>query len=85
MNDMPFVAFGIDELRDQPAAYAGDSVTCPHCGAEHVLSGGTREGRPSQLLLFYKCGGEDYLGAVDNRLVTGLLRREPAVPGPREP
>lgn len=65
----PYVGFGNDTLGKLPAAKAGGMILCPHCRAQHELKGGTENGKPTELLLFYKCGEKSYLGAVAGRLV----------------
>lgn len=62
------IAFGKDELVGKPLVHAGDKIKCPRCGKRHKLEAGinTKTGKPSELLLFYRCGKSSYLAAVDN-------------------
>jgi len=75
--DVPFVAFGNDELAGRPHVQVGDLVTCTQCGESHqlqaseqILVDGTRT--PSDLLLFYDCGDSAYLAAIKGALLPGL-------------
>lgn len=68
MNGVPFVAFSNDTLDRQPRVHKGDIVECPHCGGEHILCA-CDDG--SEILLFYNCGGDAYLGAIGGRLTIG--------------
>lgn len=65
----PYIGFGNDTLRKQPRVNKGDVITCPHCKGTHPLepddNGGT-------LLMFYRCGTDSFLGAVDGRLTVGV-------------
>ena len=70
----PYIGFGNETLEKQPVVHAGDKIRCDKCGQLHELRGGTENGKPSEFLLFYTCPAtqKDYLGAVQNRLVTAL-------------
>ena len=68
----PYVGFSNATLAGQPRVKRGDKITCPHCKGSHELSGGTENGKPSDLLLFYECGTSQYLGALDGRLTVGV-------------
>ena len=66
----PYVGFGNDTLDKLPPAKKGDMVFCSNCGGEHPLECGTDEdGNESNLLMFYKCGEESFLGAVAGKCV----------------
>jgi len=65
----PYVGFGNDTLSKQRRVEAGDSFACLQCGETHTLEA-CDDG--STLLMFYRCGGKSYLGAVANRLVVGV-------------
>lgn len=62
MTRIPYIAIGNDELEGRPRVKAGDSFICPKCGGAHVL-----EDSDPPMLLFYKCGGETYLGGIGGR------------------
>lgn len=64
---VPFVAFSNEELESQPKVESGETICCPRCGEQHRLL----DGDPPGLLLFYHCGEDLCLGAVDGRLVVG--------------
>ena len=68
MDDIPFVGFSNETLNRQPKVRKGDVVKCPHCGGEHALQACDSG---SEILLFYKCSGNAYLGAVNGRLTIG--------------
>ena len=68
MNGVPFIGFSYDTLARQPSVHKGDMVECPNCGGEHALYGCAGIGLT---LLFYNCGGNAYLGAVNGRLTIG--------------
>ena len=69
MGETPYIGFGNDTLCKLPKVKKGDEVFCPHCNGRHVLVGCTMEGRPTDFILFYKCGNKDYLAAINGRLV----------------
>ena len=66
-----YVAVGKHELGEP----VGETVPCPHCGAEHAVEYGTSrrllpdgtwsKPEPSKLLGFYRCGDSLYLASVD--------------------
>jgi hypothetical protein len=68
----PYVGFSNATLAGQPQVKRGDKITCPHCARSHELQGGTENGKPSDLLLFYKCGDTSYMAAVNGRLTMGV-------------
>lgn len=65
----PHTGFSNDTLAKLPDAKVGDLIFCQHCKHQHTLEGYTEGGKPSELLLFYKCGEKTYLGAVAGKLV----------------
>ena len=65
MFKTPFVGFSNSTLDKMPSVKAGDMVECQKCGGDHVLEG-------SGVLLFYRCGGNAYLGAVNGKLTTHI-------------
>lgn len=65
----PYIGFGNDKLNKLPKVQVGSLVQCTHCGKDHPLEP-CDDG--STLLMFYRCGGETYLGAVDGRLTAGI-------------
>lgn len=78
MGTTPYIGFGNDTLSQQPEARKGDEILCPQCSGRHALECGTSNGEESDLLMFYRCGKEIYLGAVAGRLVVAA---EPDVSG----
>ena len=65
------LVIGQDEWDAAP--WAGTTIHCPQCGAEHpiehgvsVAADGTRS--PDTLLRFYRCGTELYIASVNGRL-----------------
>jgi hypothetical protein len=76
----PFVGFSNDRLATLPKIKSGDAITCPACGAQHVVRGGLdpSTNTESDLLLFYNCGDKSCLAAVGGRDVTGA---KPSVSG----
>lgn len=66
----PYIGFGNDTLSKLPKVKKGDLVECPHCNEKHPLKCGTTDGVENDTMMFFKCGKENYLGAVDGRLVT---------------
>lgn len=71
MNDIPFVAYGNDELERKPHINEGDKIICPHCGKEHEVQAGTNAetGKKTDLLLFYHCGDNVFLAGVAGKNV----------------
>jgi len=52
----------------------GETITCPHCGAEHLIEYGDTvlpDGSKvkSKILSFYKCGGNMYLAGIHGRAI----------------
>lgn len=73
MADTPYIGFGNDTLDDLPELRSGDMIVCPRCSSVHEVSGGKDEaGNPTDILLFYKCGGKTYLAGVAGRCVAGV-------------
>jgi len=67
----PYIGFGNNTLRKLPKAHEGDEVDCPDCGGKHKLECFESEGKKFDLLMFYVCGGRQFLGAVRGKLVIG--------------
>jgi hypothetical protein len=68
-----YIGFSNDDLgKIQIVVHAGDTFLCQKCGKLHELLGGTVNGEPSELLLFYTCEDSMRLGAVDNKLVIDI-------------
>lgn len=63
-------SFSNSELEKLPIVKVGDEIECFHCGSNHKLMASMIPKKKPSGLLFYKCSGKTYLGAVDNRLVT---------------
>lgn len=74
-NDIPFIGYTLDTLARLPHLHPGDLIDCPACDERHLVDGERR-------LLWYRCGGEQYLAGVDGRCVIGVRalvrRRGPA-------
>lgn len=69
----PFIGFGNDTLAKLPQAKSGDEIRCRKCGGLHTLEMGTdKRGNPSDVILFYKCGEEIYVGAIAGRLIVDV-------------
>jgi len=65
-------AIGNEELECRPDI--GKTILCPHCGKRHkvrygdeIMKDGTK--KPSDLLSFYKCGENIYLGAIKGKSI----------------
>lgn len=72
VDGIPWVAFGNDELAGQPRIVAGDRIRCEKCGGAHEVEAATdSEGKPSDLLLFYRCV-DTYLAAIDGAALPGI-------------
>lgn len=65
MSEIPFVAFGNDELDKMPPLKAGDAISCK-CGSSHIV-----EDSKPPMLLFYQCGGSTFLAGVNGKNVMG--------------
>jgi hypothetical protein len=65
----PYIGFGNDTLKRLPSVKPGDSIDCPTCKGKHKLEAAS-DG--STLLLFYKCGNQLYLGAIDGKCTIGV-------------
>jgi len=64
LNDVPFVAFGNEELEEKPLA--GATVICKNCGNEHRIH--YKNKREVGVVVCPKNGGE-YLVALKGRLI----------------
>ena len=73
MKNIPFIAFGNDELDQMPRVLEGDKIKCPHCKKKHILKCANKlvDGKKikSDVLMFYKCGKESYLAAIKGKLL----------------
>lgn len=65
-----FVTFGNGELKSKPDVKEGDLVMCSACGEQHPLECGTSDGVKNNIIMFYRCGGKCYLGAVGGKAVS---------------
>lgn len=63
------------ELAGLPSVSVGDMITCPSCGKRHKLVGDDEGGIT---LMFYKCAGKAYLGAIHGRCTIHYNPKEPA-------
>ena len=68
MTEIPFIAIGNDELDQKTVLHAGDYIHCDKCGKAHQLEAAkdAKTGMLTEILLFYKCGKNAYLAAVEN-------------------
>lgn len=71
MGEIPFVAFGNDELEKKPELTKYDSIKCAECGQTHRMECGIdqKTGKESDLILFYTCGPKSYLAGVAGKSV----------------
>lgn len=67
MKTTPYIGFGNDTLKKLLKCKEGDLVFCSKRGGQHPLECGTSNGEKVDLILFYKCGDQSYLGAIDGR------------------
>lgn len=67
--NIPYIGFGNDTLEKLPKCKEGDIVFCSNCGGEHPLECGTSKGKKSDLIMFYKCGENLFLGAIAGRCI----------------
>lgn len=69
-EEIPFVAFGNEELIDQPLA--DDFADCPNCKKKHKIEFGTNSetGEVSKMLGFVNCeDGESYLVTLNGKVL----------------
>jgi len=71
----PYIGFSNETLDKMPTVKAGDIIECQKCGGDHVLMAAD-DG--SELLLFYRCSGGLYLGAVAGKM---MMHIKPDVSG----
>lgn len=51
----------------------GDKVVCARCGNPHTLVQGKLNGiRMGEAILFYKCGTDNFIGAVNHKTILGV-------------
>ena len=67
-----FLAIGHYELGDP----LGDTVTCPHCGAEHAVIHAKYHDADGNVigcgsLSWYKCGDISYIAGINSRALRG--------------
>jgi len=69
-----YIGFSNETLGKRPRVKKGDTFRCPRCGEEHVLVAGTdsRTGEEVDIVLFYRCGDDWYLGALNGHLVVDV-------------
>ncbi len=76
MKDIPFVAYGNNELENNPSAAKGDLIVCPGCKGNHEISYGKDEnGIESDLIMFYKCGKKSFLAGVNGNLIPNIQKK----------
>ena len=73
MSPTPYIGFGNDTLAKLPIVEDGDEILCPECKGKHKLEAGKDDkGEKNNTILFYTCGKNLKLGAVNQRLVVGI-------------
>lgn len=63
----PYVGFSNSTLAASKRMTAGESITCPTCGGQHVL-----EDSKPPMLLSYRCGDASYLAAIMGKSIMGI-------------
>ena len=67
---IPYIGFGNGTLNKCAKVEGGHKIECPHCGELHELRCGTdTETGEKSMVMFYKCGQNTYLGALNGKLV----------------
>lgn len=70
---IPYVGYGNETLAKMPAVKDGEPIICPRCQGTHNLEAAKdKDGNKTDVLMFYRCGEGDFLGAVAGKLVAGL-------------
>lgn len=67
----PYIGFSNNTLSRLPQAKEGDMIQCPHCGKSHPLECATKNGKKTDILMFFKCNGKDYVGAITGQIIIG--------------
>jgi hypothetical protein len=68
-------AIGNKELAEKPLVKKGQFITCPQCKKKHRLAAGKsraageKNWKVSTNVLWYKCNGQVYMGALAGRLL----------------
>ncbi len=77
LKEVPVFAISNPELESLPVVRVGEKILCPSCGKRHKLVGDDGGGT---MLLFYRCKGKAYLGAICGRCTVHYrkLGKEPA-------
>jgi hypothetical protein len=66
-KDIPFVAFGNNELKNKPIA--GKTIKCKKCGKMHKIKYGTTDGKINKMVGFTECGKSLYMVTLDGKVV----------------
>jgi hypothetical protein len=68
-KEIPFVAFGNDELIDNEDV--GEKAICPKCGKKHIVKYGTdpKTKKISKIAGFVACGKESYLVSIKGKII----------------
>jgi hypothetical protein len=66
---IPFIGFSSETLSKQATAKAGDEIRCDKCSGGHKLE---PDDDGVSILLFYKCGDQAYVGAVNGQCIVGI-------------
>lgn len=70
---IPFISYGNDQLKKLPKVKEGHKIICPDCKKIHKLKCSLdKDGNKSNDLMYYNCGGESYVAAVDGRLILNI-------------
>lgn len=65
MEEIPFVAFGNNEISTMPPV--GETISCKRCKKKHKITYGTTDGKENRMLGFVKCGKATYLATIEGR------------------
>lgn len=72
-KEIAFVGFEEDTILSLVEVSKGDPIVCPRCeGIHYLCCGKDSNGDECCLLMYYKCGGGLYLGAINERLIVGI-------------
>ena len=78
MSKISYIAFGNEELKNQPEVKKGMEIICPQCGQLHKinLAKGVDRGEETTSLCSYNCSttGKMYLAGVNGKLIIGVKK-----------
>jgi hypothetical protein len=64
-EEIPFVAFGNDEIEKMPEAK--NYIIHKLCGKKHKIKYGTTDGKENRMLGFINCGRKAYLATINGK------------------